>query len=220
MIHPVRRAVAAGFISLYGLSASAMIPDWPQDGWVWAEEQIANLSGIRVFQRELSAPSAPAEMARALSVRLPQLNRLMVLDGQILLSGLGEAHHWLARIERNAGGARAMISALALQMADQRSGSFDPAPYVPADARLRFSHAQTQDGQRITQALYESDRVSSVLTSLVERALSREGWQRQESLPGEGSRVWRRAQALLRVSVQERLPGSVLWLQHQGAEKP
>lgn len=220
MVGRMCAALVAGLISLYGGGVAAMIPDWPQSGWVWAEEQSSDLSGARLFQRELSVPLPPAALARVLSKRLPQFNRLMVLDQQILLSGLDGTHHWMARIARDAAGARAMISALALEAVELGHEKFDPALYVPAESRLQFSHAQTLDGQRVVQVIYESVRSPSVLVQQVERALLQAGWHRQQGLQVEEGLLWRRAGERVHVRAHEQAGGSVLWLQHQEAGTP
>lgn len=214
------RALAAGLISLHGMGVAAVIPAWPQAGWVWTEERRADLSGIHLFEREVSAPLAPAQVARTLSVRWPQFNRLMVLDGQILLAGLDASHHWLARIERTPMGARAMVSAMATQAVDGERGEFNAALYATADMRLEFSHARIQDGQRVTQALYASGRSLSVLTRQVAYVLSRAGWSMQGGESGGGTGLWRRASEQLDVSVQGYASGSLWWLQHREVGAP
>lgn len=211
----VCRVLAAGLFSLYGAGVAAVIPDWPQAGWIWTEERRADLSGIHLFQRELSAPLAPAELARTLSLRLPQFSRLMVLDGQILLSGLNASHHWLARIERAGEGARVMISAMAVREVDGGRGGVDSAFHVPADMRLRFSHTEFQGGRRVVQALYISGRSRSAVAQQVSYALSKAGWSTHGSRSGAAHRPWRRAGEQLDLSVHEHASGSLLWLQHQ-----
>ncbi|MBV6271675.1 hypothetical protein KVP09_01905 [Alcaligenaceae bacterium CGII-47] len=210
--------LVTSFVSLYGGEAAGIIPDWPQAGWAWAEEQSSDLSGLRLFQRELSAPLAPAEVARTLSARLPQLNRLVVLDGQILLSGVDETHHWLARVRRDAEGTRAVVSALALEVADLQYGKFDAALYVPADSRLQLNHVQGSEGQRIAQTVYESDRSPSALIQQVGHALSQAGWHRQNAIQKDGGLLWRRANEQVHIYVFKRMGSSVLWLQHREAE--
>lgn len=213
-----RRAILvlfAGLLSLQGGYAVAMIPEWPQRGWVWAQEQTSDLSGVRLFQREVFAPLVPAEVARTLVARLPQFDRLMVLDGQILLSGLDRTHHWLARVEREADGARAMISAMTAEVADAQHGEFDSALYVPGDAMLQFSHAQTVEGRRVTQVLYESTRSRSTVISQIGRALLQTGWRSERAVPGDGAQQWWRIGERVLLRIYEREHGSVLWMQHQ-----
>lgn len=220
MMNRAAQILMAAVFGLHGALAAAVIPDWPQAGWSWSPEQAADLSGVRLFQRELSAPSSPAEMAQALAARLPQLNRLTVIDGRVLLSGLDEAHHWLAAIEGDAAGARAMVSALAVRTTSEKSADFEPARYVPADARLQFSHIEVHDGRPSSRALYESSRGVDVLTEQMGRVLSLSGWRRRTGLPGEAEEVWRRGQEYLRLSVHGWAPGSMLWLQHQTGAEP
>lgn len=220
MRHRACSTLLASLLSLYGGCVLAMIPDWPQAGWVWEQEQSADLSGIHVFQRELSAPIEPAEVARVLAVRLPQFDRLMVLDGQILLSGLDQTHHWLARVGRDAQGARAMISAMTVGASTVQRSEFDPALYVPGDMQPQFSHAQTLGGQRVVQVLYESSRNRLGLILQVRRALLQAGWRNEDIVPGEGAQHWQRIGERLYIRIYERTRGSVLWMQHQGGGQP
>lgn len=207
-------------LSLYGGCAVAMIPKWPQAGWIWAQEQTAELSGIRLFQRELSAPSEPAEVARTLATRLPQLDRLMILNGQILLSGLDRTHHWLAHIEGNTTGARAVVSAMTVESAHTKRTEFDLAPYVPGDARQLFNHVQIQDGQRIVQALYESARNRFGLLAQMRRALLKAGWHGDGLMVRGEVQYRRRVGERLDLRVYEREGGSVLWMQYWGGGQP
>lgn len=216
----VRLALLAGILILYGGRAIAIIPEWPQAGWVWTHEQAADLSGIRLFQRGLSAPLRPAEVAQTLAARLPQFDRLVVLEGQILLSGLDRTHHWLAQVERDVMGARAVISAMMVDSVHAQHEEFDPVPYVPGDARLLFNHAQTLGGQRIAQVLYESVRNRFVLLAQMRRLLLQAGWHGEGIMTGDEVQYWKRVGERLHLRVYERGRGSVLWMQHQGGGQP
>ena len=220
MRRPVRSALLAGVLSLYGGCAIAIIPEWPQAGWVWAQEQTADLSGVRLFQRELSAPLEPAEVARTLAARLPQLDRLVILKGQILLSGLDPTHHWLAQVDSDVMGARAVISAMTVEPTRAQHEDFDSAPYMPGDARRLFNHVQILDGQRIVQVLYESVRNRFALLAQMRRTLLQAGWHDEGVMTGDEAQYWQRVGERLHLRVYERGRGSVLWMQHQGGGQP
>ena len=130
-------------------AAPEILPEGSWTGWRWGTQQDFGLPGARLARRSFEADPPPAEAARRLAEHHGMaFDRLMVIDGGIVLSGLREGAHWLGWLHsatRASGGrgTRGMISVLA--PAPMPASGFDAGAHLPAGARPLVQVTQ-QDG--------------------------------------------------------------------------
>src|SRR3546814_2027343 len=92
----IRIIFAVLVLVLWSSAAWPTISPLDQSGWVWSEESILRVSGVRISKRRWRTSVPPAQAARRLSEHFTFLDRMLILDGRIVLSGPVAERHWLA----------------------------------------------------------------------------------------------------------------------------
>lgn len=197
---------------LYSSSALAVaaIQTLDQSGWVWSEESALHVSGVRMAQRRWRASVSQAQAARRLSEHFKFLDRMLILDGRIVLSGLVAERHWLAEILQHPAGSHGVISVLDARAVP--SLGFDFSSYLPRGTHSVFRNVEALDNKNITRAAFRSDLPEAALLQHFRHVLSDAGW-RHEAGPG-GTLRWWRGKAQLDVQVLPNPTGAQLWLHH------
>lgn len=198
----------------FGASAAGVIPALDRADWTWFPESVLHVSGVAVTGRRWQTSVPLAQAARQLSEHFAVLDRMLILDGRIVLSGLDGDRHWLAELSRGAAGSHGMVSVL--DAGPAISPTFDFSPYLPPGTQSIFSNVEILNSRLLARAAYRSRLGAPALHRHLDRVLSSSAWQ-QEAGQG-GSRRWRRGRAQLDLQIRPDPGGTVLWMQH--AQEP
>lgn len=151
------------------------------------------------------APQSMLDLMRTLSSQQPALADLIVLPGQILLSGQVGQEHWVAQLQGTESGRTAGTIAT-LSMASSM-GETRPA-WLPVGWRLRLDVAVMEANVKVADRIWQHALPPPRSAVMLEAGLLREGWSRG---PDEGaSQFWHRERARMRVSLLPFESGSSL----------
>ncbi|MER1968081.1 hypothetical protein [Castellaniella sp. GW247-6E4] len=181
--------------------------------WNWGVQQDFSLPGARLAQRPFEAGSPPAQAARRL-VRQGGMpfDRLMAVNGGIVLSGLREGAHWFGWLRPGPRGTQGILSVLTPASASH--AGFDAGVHVPGGARLVARVVQHEGSARVTISGYEHPGEAAGLRAGIAQSLARAGWHSAEAT-WPGGEAWRRPAAFLQMRLQVHGAHSIIWLWHR-----
>ncbi|MDN5841863.1 MAG: hypothetical protein L0H54_00225 [Alcaligenaceae bacterium] len=206
----VRVIFAVLVLALWSSAAWAVIPPLDQSGWAWSEESTLRVSGVRISERRWRASMPQAQAARRLSEHFTFLDRMLILNGRIVLSGLAAERHWLAEIIHHPAGSHGVVSVLdAVRVVPP---GFDFSLYLPHGTHSVFRNIETLDNKTITRAAYRSNLPEAALRRHFRHVLSSAGWRHEAS--SGGTLHWWRGKAQLDLQIRPDPTGAQLWLQH------
>uniref|UniRef100_UPI003341B02E hypothetical protein n=1 Tax=Castellaniella defragrans TaxID=75697 RepID=UPI003341B02E len=175
--------------------------------WRWGVRQDFDLPGSRLTQQPFEADTSPAQAARRLVGRRDMaFERLMVVDGGIVLSGMRGGAHWFGWLRSGPRGTRGMVSVLTPLPAVRLDAGDD----MPEGARPLVRVAQREGQARLVTSAYVYSATAASPEAAIRRSLARAGWQPTEA-SWPGAEAWRRPGTLLQVRVQPQGMHSIIW---------
>lgn len=205
------------------------VPDIAQrlalsDLW-WQENHHFSAAGVPLHAREFTTRHEPAALAQAWADTATVFQRMLVLPGRLILSGLEGAWHWLASLEPTEVGTRGTVSVL---FAHDSNAHLPEHVVGPADAvqgqihqwlsavgdRVLDStiHEHSRD---VALAAYRSDWSPAQLRDYLAARLQAQSWvpMRTAQLT-DSAWSWKRGSSQLVIVVAAEGPGSVVFVQH------
>jgi len=187
---------------------------WP--GWRWGPRQDVDLPGVRLTQHPFEADSPPAQSARRLAgLRDMVFDRLAIIEGGIVLSGVRDGAHWFGWLRPGARGTRGMVSVLTpIPTSGQGAG----VP-LPAGVRALTRVTQREGAARLTIASHAHPDEAAGLRPAIRRLLVHDGWRPAEA-GWPGGEAWRRPGAFLQVRIQPQGSHSIIWTWYREGDEP
>lgn len=186
------------------------------DGWQWAVSQSFDLPGARLSQQSFQTDDSPAQAARRIVARPDTVfDRLSIIRGHIVLSGLQDGAHWLAWLRASARGTRGMLSVLRPASADGiRLAVPLPEGVIP------LTQVFQQEGKTsFSLSSHEYLGMPDHLQTAARHALRRAGWHPAESVWPDAE-AWRYRGASLHLGVRRQDGRSILWTLVRDGETP
>ncbi|HUH39776.1 MAG TPA: hypothetical protein VL024_02785 [Castellaniella sp.] len=194
-------------------AASDNTPPPKVPGWHWAWSHTATFNGARIEQYAFQLAAAPVQAARQLLDHADfAFDRLMIVRGDLVLSGLHRGQHWLAWLRADRRGTHGLLSVLTPQLAGVQG--FDAAGYLPHRRPALIHSTQYEAGKRLSLSAYEQGPDVAMLQSHLGLGLDRAGWRTTTST-WPGGHAWRRAGEMLQWRVQRDGVRSVIWFWHE-----
>lgn len=188
-----------------------------EKGWRWETPRYFDLPGARLSQQSFHASQAPAQAARWLVAR-PEtpFDRLSIVHGHMMLSGLRDGTHWLAWLRTSTHGAtQGLVSVLR-----PGAGIDRPSGIVLPEGLAPLTRISQRDGRAtLTLSSHQHPGSAAVLGASTRQSLSRAGWHAAETL-WPGGEAWQRRGASLHFRVRPQGGRSVLWTLHRDEEAP
>ncbi|OZI23640.1 hypothetical protein CAL26_09380 [Bordetella genomosp. 9] len=172
-----------------------------------------SIQGLSLSAYVFEAPMPPADLAAWLTARQPALRDLWIMPDAVVLAGIADGLHWVARMsDAGAGRTRGTISALPTERhvaSPDPSGRGDPVQAVPwqlPGGRLLFELRSRDDDAMVVQQVWTHGSAPLPLGEKLARELAREGWT---AAGGDAARQrWTRGRVTLLVTIVPLDPGS------------
>lgn len=157
------------------------------------------------------APGSVPDLAVWLSRTQPALRDMLVLPGNVILSGTSGAVQWAARLsDAGAGRTRGTLSALTL---DAAHAARTPAVAWRLDGGHLHFELRSRDGEHaVVEQVWTHDAPPPELLRALRRTLAASGW-REQAAAGEADavpvhRIWSKRGVQLSVALVAAMPGS------------
>lgn len=190
--------------------------------WSWRVPQETDLPGVRLRSQMFHSTLALDEAARQMAA-FPggPFDRLVIINGAVLLSGLEGDRHWLAELRGGPGGVSGNVSSLALNRAPD---PFDSASFAPPGAQRVFM-AETRSGSFTALIGYRWVGSPKAAAAFVAQALNDADWrtscQNAQAALSEGLICdWQRKDgSAVSVQLNKRSDATILtfWFKNVGA---
>lgn len=200
-----------------GASSFAVSTSMAETGWRWETPRYVDLPGARLSQQSFQASWGPAQAARWLVAR-PEtpFDRLTIVQGHIMLSGLRDGAHWLAWLRAGVHGAtQGLVSVLR-----PGAGIARPPGIVLPEGLTPLTWISQRDGRAtLTLSSHQYPGSAAVLGASTRQSLSRAGWHAAETV-WPGGEAWQRRGASLHFRVRSQDGRSILWTLYRDEEAP
>ncbi len=187
----------------------------------WQAPVSARMAGVDVQAVHFQSSQGMVAMARALSRETGVFQHLLLMPGQLTLSGVDDRGHWLAEVQVAPAGSQGRVSVLRHASASVQDGPPDAmAALLPGLERQ--VHLQLGDkGRPVVLAGYWSALAPDQLAAQAEQALLAAGWQSGGSgSGGDALREWRRGVQRLTALAGTGDDASFLLLMQRAGERP
>lgn len=200
------------------------------DGVTWGDVDTVWLSGLAVPVRPFQADGTLSSLAQRFIQAQPQLRRMLVAGGSLLLSGMDGPHHLAIQLQRSGSGVIGFATMLDTAWLAQRDSSSDLVAGneivgLPSGAVRVFALQQASGAGSVRQTIHWMDASPAILAPQFDSRLQRQGWQpwRNPASPDvpDSHRTWQLHGDVLMLLPDPATQGSLLYqLRHEDREQP
>ncbi len=154
--------------------------------WRWQDTQKFTVSGLDFSVYKFRVNASAVDVAKQLvHGQGSNFDKLRITAEGLVLSGLWQDQHWLARLASSGDVTLGTISAMRLQ---PRSMAFDPARFAPPDAKAMLLVSNRPGKRNKVLAVYRCNGQTRQVLDVVSLALQRSDWvlQTNAAVPKDG----------------------------------
>lgn len=193
-------------------------------GVTWDDADTVLLSGLPVSVRPFQANDTVSSLAQRFMRAQPQLRRMLVAGGGLLLSGMVGPHHLVIQLQVAGTGAGGFATILdtSLPPRHDNAATGNELNGLLSGAIRVFAAQQTTIDVTVRQTIHWMDTPFATMAPHLDNRLQRLGWQpwRQPSLPGDHA-AWQLQGDVLMLLPDPVTQGSLVYqLRHQYRGQP